>query len=203
RAVVAARLAAPGTEWDVFRTLQRGQFTTSLLLDDADQLRSTLEGAQLDGVDAAAIVGRIDDEDVLEVYEQDRAAARSAAGTPGSLQGKTSDPDGVERYSAPSLVLEQNGRRLEAAGFQRIEAYDVLVANLDPTLDRRGPAEDAAEVLAYFPNGLVTQEVAAVLQQGNDDVDRAAAELQLIDLLAAGKVRREPLGDDARWWWLG
>ena len=33
RAVVAARILAPGTEWQVFRALQFAWFTTTLLLD--------------------------------------------------------------------------------------------------------------------------------------------------------------------------
>ena len=43
------------------------------------------------------------------------------------------------RYSAPSLIFTAGAgsageRRLEAGGFQTIEAYDVLIANLDPSL---------------------------------------------------------------------
>src|SRR5437867_688488 len=34
RAVVAARILAPGTEWQVFRALQFAWFTTTLLLDE-------------------------------------------------------------------------------------------------------------------------------------------------------------------------
>jgi hypothetical protein len=43
------------------------------------------------------------------------------------------------RYTAPSVVFELEGRRLEGGGFQPIEAYDVLIANLDPTLERTPP----------------------------------------------------------------
>jgi hypothetical protein len=38
-----------------------------------------------------------------------------------------------------------------------------------------------------------------VMAHGNDAPDRAAAEAALIDLAAAGSVRRIPLGDDALW----
>ena len=49
------------------------------------------------------------------------------------------------RYTAPSLKLRnRQGVTLEAGGFQSFEAYDVLVANLDQTLSRRAPADDAA-----------------------------------------------------------
>jgi len=103
------------------------------------------------------------------------------------------------RFTAPSLVFESNGSRLEAGGFQPIEAYDVLIANLDPTLTRTGPPEDLVELLAAFPEGLVTQEVAAILAPGNEPPDRRAAEEALIDLVASGHASRIALGDDALW----
>jgi len=34
------------------------------------------------------------------------------------------------------VIFEQGEKRLEAGGFQPVEAYDVVVANLDPTLSR-------------------------------------------------------------------
>ena len=69
-----------------------------------------------------------------------------------------------------------DGQRLEAGGFQKVEAYDVLIANLDPTLERRGPPEDPLEALGAFPAGLVTQEVAAIMAHNNQEPDRVAAE---------------------------
>ena len=45
-----------------------------------------------------------------------------------------------------SSSTREDGLRLEAGGFQPVEAYDVVVANLDPTLERRaaarGPGRD-------------------------------------------------------------
>jgi len=75
----------------------------------------------------------------------------------------------------------------------------VLIANLDPTLERQAPPEQAIDVLRRFPDGLVTAEVAAILAQNNQLPDRDAAERALIELLGAGEVRREALGDDALW----
>jgi hypothetical protein len=90
-------------------------------------------------------------------------------------------------------------RRLEAGGFQTIESYDVLVANLDPALEREPPPEDPLAALERFPDGLVTQEVAAIMTQGNEPPDRAGAERALVELAGAGKARRTPLGNDALW----
>ena len=119
----------------------------------------------------------LDDPDVDAAYEVDRADARTAEGSPTHFQGKAAQTDGLVRYTAPSLVFTtDDGRRLEAGGFQPIEAYDVLVANLDPTLDRRPAPEDPVEAVEAFPDGLVTAEVAAIMTSGNDAHDIEAAE---------------------------
>ena len=90
-------------------------------------------------------------------------------------------------------------QRLVAGGFQPVEAYDVLVANLDPSLERREAPETPAPLLDHFPDGLTTQEVAALMARGNDAPDRAAAERALVGLVAEGGAVRRALGDDALW----
>jgi protein-disulfide isomerase-like protein with CxxC motif len=198
RAVVAARLRDPGSEWRVFRALQLANFTTPLLLDDDERIGEALRA--LPGVDADAIVGSLDDEDVSAAYEQDKAESRSAAGTPAEAQDKTATSDGPVRYTAPSVVFEQDGRKLVAGGWQPILAYDVVLANLDPTLARVPPPDDPEELLAYFRDGLTTAEVAALLADGPDPVpDPEAAERLLVQLAGDGRAVREPLGDDALW----
>jgi hypothetical protein len=197
RAVVAARLVDRGSEWRAFRALQLANFTTPLLLDDDAEIEEVLRGVP--GVDARRITGMLDDPAVTEAYEHDRAEARSASGSPAELQGKTATTDGPVRYTAPSVKFSVNGQGMVAGGFQPVEAYDVLVANLNPRLDRVPPPETPAPLLERFPDGLTTQEVAALLAHGNDAPDRAAAEAALIELVAAGQAVREPLGDDALW----
>ncbi len=198
RAIVAARLRHPGREEEVLRALQLAWFTTTLLLDQDDDIAHAL--ARVDGLDVAALVAAIDAPDTLAAYEDDKQQTRSAEGGPTDFQGKARQTDGPVRYSAPSLVFHSSaGQRLEAGGFQTIDAYDVLVANLDPTLERQPPAEHALDALRQFPAGLVTQEVAAIMAQNNQAPDRDAAERALIELLGAGEVRREALADDALW----
>jgi 2-hydroxychromene-2-carboxylate isomerase len=197
RAIVATRLLAPEREQAVFRALQFGWFTTPLVLDEPQAILSALE--RVGGLDVRAILAALHDPEVERTYEADRVEARTAESGPTHFQGKAAQTDGPVRYTAPSLVFEAGGRRLEAGGFQPVEAYDVLIANLDPTLERIAPPEDLVELLAAFPEGLVTQEVAAVLAPGNEPPDRHAAEEALIDLVASGRAARVPLGDDALW----
>jgi len=197
RAVVAARLAQPGSEWPVFRALQLANFNTPLLLDDDAQLAAVLRG--IPEIDADQLIARLDSPEVSEAYERDRAEARGAAGSAAELQGKTATTDGPVRFTAPSVTFESDGRRLVAGGFQPVEAYDVLIANLDPTLHREPPPETPEPLLERFRDGLTTQEVAALLARGNDPPNQLAAEAALIELVARDRAVREPLGDGALW----
>jgi 2-hydroxychromene-2-carboxylate isomerase len=197
RAVIATRLLDPAREQEVFRALQFGWFASTLVLDAEGDIAEALRGVP--GLDVDAVVGALDDPHVTEAYEADKALARTAAHSPTEFQGKAAASDGPVRFTAPSLIFEANGKRLEGGGFQTIEAYDVLIANLDPTLDREPPADTPLAALESFPSGLVTQEVAAIMAPNNTPPDRGAAEAALIELVGSGAVRRSPLGDDALW----
>ena len=198
RTIVATRLLDPGREHDVHRALQLAWFTTTLIPDQDAHIATAL--GRVDGLDVAKIVAAIDDGQTIAAYETDKQETRTAEGGPTHFQGKARQTDGPVRFSAPSLVFETaDGRRLEAGGFQPVEAYDVLIANLDPTLERHQPPEDPLAALRLFPAGLVTQELAAIMALNNEAPDRGAAERVLVELLAAGKARREPLADDALW----
>jgi 2-hydroxychromene-2-carboxylate isomerase len=198
RAIVATRRLFPGREDEVLRALQLGWFTTTLQLDEDSDIEQAL--ARVSGLDIGAVVEAIDDAETLAAYEDDKQQTRSAEGGPTHFQGKARQTDGPVRYSAPSLVFHSEaGVRLEAGGFQTIEAYDVLIANLDPTLEREEPPTEAIDALRRFPDGLVTAEVAAILAQNNQPPDRDSAERALIELAGAGAAKREALADDALW----
>ena len=195
--ITAARLVAPGSEWRVLRTLQLLQFNTPLLLDDDAQLIEAL--GTVPGLDAASVMEIVDSPEVQAAYQEDYAHARTAAGGATHLQDKTASAGDGHRFTAPSVIFEEGDRRVEVGGFQPVEAYDVVIANLEPGLTRMAPAEDPLEVLSLYPAGLTTQEVAAVMTQGMDRPDRTEAERALVLLLGEGKVKRVPLGNDALW----
>lgn len=199
RVVVAARRLAPDREWAVFRAFQFAQFTSTLTLDEPAGLEQAL--AWLPGIDAAELVAASTEPETEELFAADRALARSAAGGATEFQGRSATtPEGEIRFTAPSLILEaEDGRSLEVGGFQPVEAYDVAIANLDRSLERRPPADDAVEMLQAFPDGLTTAEVAAVMAPHLQPPDREAAEDALIAAVAAGAGHRRPFGNDALW----
>jgi protein-disulfide isomerase-like protein with CxxC motif len=199
RTVVAARIADPALALPVLRALQIAHFTTTALLDTDEGLRAAL--ALLgDRVDAGALLAALDDPAVEEAYEADRAVARTAAGSPTEAQGRAADTDGAVRYTAPSLrFAHADGRMLEAGGFQPLEAYDTCLANLDPALARRPPAEDPLEVLAAMPFAPTTREVAACMAPHLIEPDDDGTEALLIAAAGEGRVRREAVGSGALW----
>ena len=103
------------------------------------------------------------------------------------------------RFTASSVTFARGGKTLVAGGYQPVAAYDVLIANLDSALDRRPVPDDPAELVAAYPDGLTTQEVAALLARGNDAPDRVAAEQAMLDVVFQGQAERVPIGDDAVW----
>jgi predicted DsbA family dithiol-disulfide isomerase len=198
RAVIAAGLTDPGSEWKALRALQLANFSTQLLLDDDEAISAVVAAAT--GIDAGTILGLLDSPEVSAAYERDRADARTAAGTPAEFQGTTATTEeGVVRFTAPSVILEQGSTTLVAGGMQPVEAYDILIANIDSTLSRRTAPDDASELFEEFPEGLTTGEVALLLAKSNQLPDVAAAELQLLDLAAEGRLARVGLGDSALW----
>jgi 2-hydroxychromene-2-carboxylate isomerase len=197
RAIHATRLQAPECEHAVFRALQFAWFTTPLVLDDPDDVAAAIDGVE--GIRPGEIIAALHDPAVEEAYQADRAEARTAAGSPTEFQGKAAATDGPVRYTAPSLVFEHDGLRLEAGGFQPLEAYDMAIANLDTSLERLGPPDTPLEALAESPEGLVTAEVAAIMAGHLQEPDLAGAEAALIDLVGEGCVTRVSLGNDALW----
>jgi protein-disulfide isomerase-like protein with CxxC motif len=199
RAIVAVRESTPDRADAALRALQLMQFATGGLLDHDDDLREALAGVS--GVDADAAVGAIDDPAIVNVYDADRARARSAELTPTHVQNRSAESDGRVRYTAPSVIFEnREGQTLEVGGFQPFEAYDTALANLDPSLERRPAPEDPAEALAAFPDGLTSAEVASVMRP-TDLIDSDIEETvdALIARVGEDRVRSEPLGGGASW----
>ena len=195
RHVVSARRQGYEAGEAVLRALRFSWFCDPRPHDDPAVLAAVVRSVT--GIDVDAVLAGLDDPAVEAAYQADRAEARSVL-PPATAQGKTAHTDGFERYTAPSLVFENGGKALIAAGWQPLAAYDVCIANLDPLLPQRGAA-GPAETLPEFPRGLTTCEVALLMSERNDEPDLAVAEAALVELVSVGHARREPLGNDALW----
>ena len=179
----------------MLRALQLANFTTPLLLDDDARIRAVLR--DVPGIDSDAIVERMDDAEVSDAYERDKAEARSASGTAAEAQRKTSTSDGPVRFTAPTIVFERNGARLVAGGWQPILAYDVLVANLEAGLARHPAPDGPLPLLEHFPDGLTTAEVAGLLAAAGPHPGLGGNRAGASRSRRAREGERVPLGQDA------
>ena len=112
------------------------------------------------------------DPETEALFEHDRDEARTAAGSPDRVPGQARQHrrpralHGAEPQASPTAGRDARGRRLPVLrGLRR------AVANLDTSLARRAPAEDAAEVLQAFPDGLTTAEVAQIMAEDKYPAD--------------------------------
>jgi protein-disulfide isomerase-like protein with CxxC motif len=199
RAVIAAREESMDLGYAALRAIALMQFTTADLLEDDDALRRAL--GPVDGLDAAAVVGRIDDPAIVEIYEADKARARSAEGRPIHVQDRHAETDGPVRYTAPSVIFETaDGQWTEVGGFQPFESYDNALANLAPELERRPAPDRAADAVLAFPAGLTTAEVTAIMRPGDlAEEDPETTKAELIVAVGDGELSCEPAGSDAVW----
>jgi predicted DsbA family dithiol-disulfide isomerase len=187
RAVVATRLNAPEAERGVLRSLRLRNFRGELLDDDA-----TLAGAATDaGLDPADLATWMADAATQDALDADMAAAREPTEASRVMDERLASWSGGRRYTCPSyeVVRVSDGLQLSAPGFQPFRVYDVLTANLAPSVERRAKPESVGEVLAWAGEPLATREVAEICE-----LEDAEAHAQLTEVATP-----EPVGDSAFW----
>ncbi len=176
RAVVAARLHAPGGEDALLRALRVRNFAGDLL-DEPETSAAAAADAGLDGAQLRRWMGEADVEAALA---DDRARAREPIPAARVLDAKLANWSGGRRYTCPSyeIVRRSDGLRIAVPGFQPFAVYDAILANLVPGLERREAPESVEEVLSWRGIPLATQEVAVVcdisFEQAREELGRVA-----------------------------
>jgi len=187
RAVVAARLNSPDHERQLLRCLRVDYFAGGML-DDPDLIRTAAATAGLDPDDLERWMAADETEHALR---EDMKRARAPMPAARALDYKLANWSGGRRYTCPSYEIERldDGVKVSVPGFQPFAAYDVILANLLPDLERRDPPDDAAEVLRWAGTPLASQEVGTIM-----DISRAEAREAL------GRVAEERhVGADGFW----
>lgn len=165
RAVVATRLQAPEATEAVLRALRVRTFAGALLDEE-----ETIAGAFADaGIDPPSPEG------VDDALREDMAAARRPSPAARVLDARLANWSGGRRYTCPSYEITRlsDGVCVTVPGFQPFAAYDVVLANLVPGVDRRPAPETVGEVLAWADTPLATQEVATVCELSHDEAREA------------------------------
>ena len=178
RAVVAARVRAPGREHALMRALQIRNFSGELL-DDPD----TVDGAATDaGIDPMDLYHWERDPAVLAELEEDMRLARQPLAPARVLDHKLANWSGGRRYTCPSYEMRRlmDDVRISVPGFQPFATYDVVSANLVPGENRRPEPGSVEEVLRWAGEPLATQEVAVVccisFEEARAELGRVAVE---------------------------
>jgi hypothetical protein len=187
RAVVAARMNAPGTETRLLRAL-RVRTMQGGLLDDPDLIAAAAGDAGLDG---AELREWMEDPAVHEELARDIAAARDPSPAARALDHKLGGPAEARRYTAPSYELRRADATATACvpGYNPVETYEAAIANLEPSLPRRRPPASVTELLEWADAPLATAEVVTVMQR---------PEAQVRAELAVAAVA-SPAGADTYW----
>jgi hypothetical protein len=108
-----------------------------------------------------------------------------------ALSHKLAKWSGGMRYTCPSYEIAHTagGAHLSVPGFQPLESYEVAVANLLPSAQRRADPESVEQVLAWAGEPLASMEVARVcgleLEDAREQLSHVAQE--------------RPLGFDGMW----
>ncbi len=163
RAVVAARVKAPGTEERLLRRL-RVLVMAGGLLDDPALIAAAAREAGLDPV-ALEEWGR--SAEVQEALAADIRAARSPSRAARALDHKLGGPPSERRYTAPSYEIARSDMHVKVSvpGFQPYEVYETAIANLAPELVRAPKPGSLEQLLDWAGDELLaTAEVAAITQ---------------------------------------
>ncbi len=167
RAIVAARVHRPDRVRHLLRRLRVLNFSGRLL----DEPRTIARAAGEAGLDPEEIERWSAEPEVEAELEADMAAARAPMPAARVLDAKLANWSGGRRYTCPSYEITRaaDGVRISVPGFQPFAAYDVVLANLVPGLDRCEAPDDVAEVLEWAEVPLASREVATVCELDTDE----------------------------------
>ncbi len=173
---VRERAGVPQAE-ALLRRLRIAHFRGALI-DEPDVLAAAAEQA---GLSASEVAGWAREEAVELALREDVRAARDPLPTALALDHKLAGWEGGRRYTCPTYVARNGGDPEVAPGFQPLESYEVLLANLAPGLERREDPGSVAEVLEWAGVPLATAEVATVSGLGRDEAREKLREVAVED----------------------
>jgi hypothetical protein len=174
-AVKAVQLNQPEKARAFLRAMRVAWQTDHRTVDDVEVM---LDVAEEVGLNRGDVARWREEPATLEALEADMRAARAPMSAAlGALDHKLAGPEDERRYTCPSLEITSEatgGRKLVAPGFQNHNAYDLMIANAAPEIERGEYATDALEVLRWAEWPLAAVEVGRVM-----GIDREEAARQL------------------------
>jgi predicted DsbA family dithiol-disulfide isomerase len=195
RAVKAAELQNPALGEALLRRLRLARFVELRTVDERDELVRL--AADVQGLDPQRFAIDLDREASAIALECDMDAARRANRVARALE-KTAELVGADgaRYTTPTYLFEIDGRSATVPGFQPLAAYEVVLQNLAPELERRPAPDPVGFVRARAGEDYATVEIAAAVARS----ERHTTE-KLEAALADGSVVRKAVGARELWSW--
>jgi predicted DsbA family dithiol-disulfide isomerase len=181
RAIVATQMKAPAQARRLLRRLRVLGFGGALI----DEPETIAQAAREAGLDPGELGLWIEMPEVEEQLREGMKAARRPMPAARVLDHKLANWSGGRRYTCPSLEITRlsDGVTISVPGFQPFAAYDVVLANLVPGLDRHDAADSVEQVLRWAEVPLASQEVACVCcisrDQAREELGRVAEEQHL------------------------
>jgi predicted DsbA family dithiol-disulfide isomerase len=181
RAIVATRMKAPELARRLLRRLRVLGFGGALI----DEPETIAQAAREAGLDPGELGLWIEMPEVERELREGMEAARRPMPAARVLDHKLANWSGGRRYTCPSFEITRlsDGVTISVPGFQPFAAYDVVLANLVPGLDRHDAADSVEQVLRWAEVPLASQEVACVRcisrDQAREELGRVAEEQHL------------------------
>jgi predicted DsbA family dithiol-disulfide isomerase len=181
RAVVATRLNEPERERAMLRRLRVLHFAGELL----DEPSTLARAAEDVGIAPADLDEWMAEPITADALEEDLQLSRHPSPEAMALEHKLARWAEGWRYTCPSyeILRTADRARISVPGFQPLASYEVAIANLAPTAQRRSDPDSVTEVLAWAGEPLATAEVAAIcaieLEQAREELGRVAEEEHL------------------------
>lgn len=176
RAITAATVHGTHCDdWRLLQALREQYWTNGEWLDDPDVIAAA---ADMAGIGAAELQRWVEDDATEAALRESMERARTPLPASRVLDYRLADAsDGRRRYSAPTWELRTPaGAEWVVPGFVSADAYESVLANLDPTLERRDDATNVLDVLAWADRPLALAELAAIR-----NVDVAAIQRELAE----------------------
>ena len=162
RVVVAVRLHDPAKVQRVLRELRVLHFSGHPL----DEPETLAAAAATAAIPPRLFEDWLTDPRVEHALEEDMRLTREPLPAARVLDAALANWSGGRRYSCPSYEIMRlsDSVRVAIPGFQPFAVYDVVTANLVPSVARRDPPSTVADALRWADCPLATQEVAVLCQ---------------------------------------
>jgi predicted DsbA family dithiol-disulfide isomerase len=185
RAVKAAEMQGAEAGERLLRRLRFAWFAEVQALNEPGELRCL--AAEVAGLDLARFERDLAAAASAAAFARDRAEARRPDPVALALE-KTAESEDGPRYRTPSYVFSTADRSVSVPGFQPLEAYEVALQNLAPSLERRRAPDAAGFLAGHAGHTFATVEVAAAIGRSS----RTAAG-QLRELAGEGSIACTPV----------